>query len=156
MNELIEKLKDKKFVRAFGLMEEILPGSQECFKKVGKKNCIGYLAEGWIDAAPYQYKRFSQGTTYAIKLDYKPEPEYEYVDVEIVEFEQHSGKWLGVPSEFLPYQFTHLHCLPSLPNFVGFWCNPDRNIPYLPFVLIAKKVSEGKKVFARFRTGGGH
>ena len=37
MNEMIKKLKDENDVRAFGRMT---PEEQECFRKVGKKNCL--------------------------------------------------------------------------------------------------------------------
>jgi len=48
MSELINKLKDKKYVRAFGLMA---PEEQECYRKVGKViHCIAnisyYINEG--------------------------------------------------------------------------------------------------------------
>ena len=83
----------------------------------------------------------------------------EFVDLEIIEFEQDSGKWLGVlmggNEIILPYQFTHLHCLPSLPNFEGFYGEDDLVKGGSVFVFaenIARQISEGKKVFARFRS----
>ena len=151
MNELIEKLKDKNYVRAFGLMEETLPGSMNCFKKVGKKNCLCFHGGQWgdpnnsNDCFNYQY-------TYAIKPDYQPEPEF--VDLEIFALDG----WLMVQRdsncEFLPYLQTHLHCLPSLPNFEGFYM-PDPVITdgheYLFIGTVARNIAKGKKVFARFR-----
>ena len=75
-NELIKRLKDKNYVRAFGLMT---PEEQECFRKIGKENCYIYTSEGtW--ACPYQSPGFANKWTYAIKPDYQPEPEF--VDLE--------------------------------------------------------------------------
>jgi len=150
MNELIEKLKDKNYVRAFGLMEETLPGSRECFKKVGKKNCLCFHGGLWggpnnsNDCFNYQF-------TYAINPDYKPEPEF--VDLEITE--SAINYLLGVErtdiSEFLPYNFNHLHLLPSLPNFELFWYK-DTNTIRINFDEVAHRRHEGKTVFARFRS----
>lgn len=157
MNELIEKLKKKGYVRAFGLMT---PEEQECFEKVGKKNCIYLLTneeneDSWMDGK-YSHKVFKGDTTYAIKPDYQPEPEY--VDLEIERCSDSEGiVWLGAwseehikPSEKgmkLPYPFTHLHCLPSLPGFDGF--EVDGNT--IPTEYVASNISVGCKVIAKFR-----
>ena len=150
MKELIEKLKKNKTV--FGLMSS---EERECFKKVGKKNCLCFHGGQWggpnnsNDCFNYQF-------AYAIKPDYKPEPEF--VDLEI----ERSDGWLGVSkwgddAMFLPFEFTHLHCLPSLPNFEGFWHDYDKKMGRRYFCNIteaAPKISEGKKVYARFRGQG--
>ena len=164
MNEMIEKLKDKDYVRAFGLMT---PEEQECFEKVGKQNCLVYTNGGkWEDAAKCP---FSSGNTYAIKPDYQPEPEP--VDLEITKCSDAKGVfWLGCWSEehlkpfvdgvSLPHSFTHLHCLPSLPNFVCFWEETETDKDKTGYRLdkafwivglAADKADEGKKVYARFR-----
>jgi hypothetical protein len=117
--ELIEKLKDKTYVRAFGLM---LPEEQKCFRDAGTKNCL-FLSEPAKDfiQAPDDYVLFYFATTYAIKPDYQPEPEFE--DIEIIK----QGNWLGITRPWagdysrFPHDFTHLYCLPSLPNFLGFF-----------------------------------
>jgi len=147
---MINKLKDKTYVRAFGLMS---PEEQECLRKVGKKNCE-YYDGNWTNS---YNPIFVAGSTYAIKPDYKPKPEF--VDLEIIIV----GGWLGVqipgpgfPIE-LPYIFTHLHCLPSLQGFQCFWEEPKGFTGYMlnqafwRISLVSPKISEGKKVFARFR-----
>jgi len=152
MNELIEKLKDKKKIQAFGLLSK---EEQECLKKAGKNNCLVYTIQGdWKKGTAY----FVNVSTYAIKPDYKPEPKF--VDLEIYEYkDSFDKKWLGVNRDsncdFLPYNPTTLHCLPSLPNFEGFWYESDDTTPpniYVVIGYVAKTISSGKKVYARFRT----
>lgn len=129
---LIEKLKDKNYVRAFGLMT---PDEQECFRKVGYKNCNWYSDE-WKDK---DVDLFYNQSTYAIKPDYQPE----YVDLEIVK----NGQWLGV--WITSSEFVKLHELPSLPNFVEFNIEKTRNI----FIGdVANERVKGKQVYARFRS----
>ena len=75
MNEMIEKLKDKNYVRAFGLMT---PEEQECFRKVGKKNCLCFHGAQWGEGMGDLYNGndcFNYRFTYAIKPDYQFEPE---------------------------------------------------------------------------------
>jgi len=144
---MIEKLKNKKYVRAFGLMK---PEEQECFKKAGKVNCSHYNGDEWD---PVCLGLFNRNSTYAIKPDYKPEPEYK--DIEITQ----QGNWLGITRPWawdysrFPFDFTHLHCLPSLPNFEGFYLTSgDKQTEVRP-----EWVSRHfPNVIARFRTGGGH
>ena len=112
--KLIEQLKNKESAQAFGLMTA---EKQECLEKVGKENCLMYYAVVWQDA---QGRIFNNISTYAIKPDYQP-PE-EFVDLEI----QDRNGWLGVErwddrAAFLPFDFTHLHCLSSMPGFAGFY-----------------------------------
>lgn len=73
MNKIIEKLKDKSYVRAFGLLAT---DEQECIKKVGKSNCIIYdgAISGWTTHHITE-SVFCTTRTYAIKPDYQPEPE---------------------------------------------------------------------------------
>jgi len=199
MNDLIEKLKDKDYVRAFGLMK---PEEQEVLESVGWQNRLVYILNKWRTDSGKIKGNEREDLTYAIKPDYQPEPEPEpeldkglyeelrsiviasipgngkepvwdgsvigkpnqhtlvkmglvecfrgyyfptqkgrevyknyqpepepepkYVNLEIEEFaDGENTKWLGVwntpEAFFLPHQFTHLHCLPSLPNFDGFY-----------------------------------
>jgi len=119
MNKLIKKLKDKNYVRAFGLMS---PEEQECFRKANNDNAVimyvsteGNKAEWHSGKCKFDCPDY----TYAIKPDYRPEPEF--VDLEIVQNTDRADKWLGVHGALLAsYDFVDLHCLPSLPKFVGF------------------------------------
>jgi len=156
MNDMIEKLKDKDYVRAFGLMS---PEERECLKKVGKENCLCFHGGQWGD--PYRSNAcFNYQFTYAIKPDYQSAPEF--VDLEIeIHMQQDHTSWLGVhmteQSEFLPHPFTHLHCLSSLPEFRCFWEENEDNSGYIlnkafwMAGLVSIKRDEGHKVFARFQ-----
>ena len=155
MKELIEKLKDKNYVRAFGLMT---PGEQKLLRKANTSNCLFYNPGGnWLTIRCDM--DFGRDRTYAIKPDYQPEPEYVDLEIELEECKDEHGelrRFLGVwntpKSFFLPYQFTHLHCLPSLPNFEGFIRKPTMTIEEKWFLQgVAKQISEGHKVYARFR-----
>ena len=143
--EIIKRLKDKKFVRAFGLM---LPEEQECFKEVGERNCLFYTN---LNRWSGQEHGFANSVTYAIRPNYQPEPEFQ--DVEIIQ----QGNWLGITRPWaedysrFPFDFTHLHCLPSLPGFRGF-LRPghDRDIS-IDFEEVANFIDRKQKVFVRFR-----
>ena len=147
MKELIEKLKDKNYVRPFGLLS---PEEQECLKKAGKNNCLVYTVLGdWKKGKAY----FINISTYAIKPDYQPEPEYE--DVEIKVF---STNRLGIV--YRQKCFTNpnsimipLHELPSLPNFEGFWFDTDTGtrFNFTDDGPVATYRDEGKTVYASFR-----
>ncbi len=148
MKELIEKLKDKNYVRAFGLMSK---EEQEVYRKVGRYNCIFFNGDNstWENYGQV----FFNGTTYAIKPDYQPEPEY--VDLEIVE----ENGWLGIAAigyeNLVTYPFTHLHCLPSLPNFHCFWKDTGKghNLSNEIYSIteISPLINKGIKVYARFK-----
>ena len=156
MNELIKKLKDKNYVRAFGLLslEE-----QECLRKANKDGAVILYnhPNEWQSSSRWNFSNPS--LTYAIKPDYQPEPEPEFVDLEIVKHSKGTVEqtwWLGVwkysdleEHKFLPHLFTHLHCLSSLPNFEGF--KEEHVEGTLAIERIARYIHEGKKVFARFR-----
>ena len=145
MNELIEKLKDKDYVRAFGLMKT---EEQECLKKAGKKNCLFYGSSEWEPKEADE--TFCVWQTYAIKPDYQPEPEFVDYEIEMCE-----GGFLGVHKKFddnrvLPHEQTYLFCLPSLPNFEGFI---EKGVGgTLAIERVARYIDEGKKVYARFRS----
>lgn len=156
MNNLIEKLKDKTYVRAFGLMSV---DERRCFRVVGRTKCGCYVNNRWNFEDTGESNTFDDDCTYAIKPDYKPEPEY--VDLEIKVHNDEDIKWLGVynndaPSGLMPYFFTHLHCLPSLPNFERFYLE-DKGVKW-PTVTedIATRIDEGETVYARFRTNSSH
>jgi len=156
MNEIIEKLKDKNYVRAFGLMT---PEEQECFKKVGLNNCIRYAGKKVQDEKNFWERapetiHFSLLATYVIKPDYQPEPEY--VNLEIV---KGNDNFLGIHRRIfsndppIPFSFTHLHCVPSLSNFDQFWWDSDTGTRFGSVCIenVARLRAEGKKVYARFR-----
>ena len=149
MNKLIKKLKDKNYVRVFGLMS---PEEQECFRKANNDNAVimyvsteGNKAEWHSGKCKFDCPDY----TYAIKPDYQPEPEF--VDLEIRS--DSTNDWLGVPDcggnyDWLPYHFTHLHCLPSLPNFVGFHYDEETTVR---FEDVANLIDKKDTVFVRFR-----
>ena len=139
--EIIKRLKDKNYVRAFGLMS---PEEQACFREVGEDNCLYYssgIPDWQIPAG------FANGTTYAIKPDYQPEPEYR--DWVII-YHSVSG-FLGCS---MSRGWMNLHELPSLPNFEGFYM-PDPVVKdgheYLFIGTVARNIAKGKTVYARFR-----
>ena len=132
MKDIIKKLKDKTYVRPFGLMA---PEEQECFRKVKRYNCVCF-AESivWISCSG---GIFANVETYAIKPKPDYQPESEFVDLEIAEHAQGIVQiwWLGVwkdKHEFLPYDFTHLHYLPSLPKFEGFYLKDSDSVEVRP------------------------
>ena len=149
MDEMIEKLKDKNYVRVFGLMTK---EEQDCFKNAGSLNCIFYNPGGnWFMLRADM--DFARDRTYAIKPDYKPEPKF--VDLEVVT----SGGFLGVvkpsnDSADLPFIFTHLHCLPSLPGFKEFWYYREfgHRVDFCCYGKVAPLRDRGETVFARFRS----
>ena len=147
MNEIIERLKRNK--TAFGLLS---PEEQECFRKAGRDNCMIYdVGPKWVSAvkANIENEYFDPTSTYAIKPDYQPEPEY--IDLEIEEHE--SGMWLGVYSDHhgMPHHFTHVRYLPDLSNFECFWYKfQGGKVEFYTNGKVAKLRREGK-VFARLR-----
>jgi hypothetical protein len=156
---IIEKLKDKKRVRAFGLMS---PEEQECYWRVGSQNCLKYngvggSGTGWIEIQE-EVSFYYDNQTYAIKPDYQPEPEFEDYEIKLhlapVYNTTRVVEMLCVRiDERTAYQ---LHELPSLPNFEGFWDKEDDlNLPNSPIhlciVCVSKRINEGKTVYARLR-----
>ena len=158
MNELIEKLKDNEAHKIFADFPEIEQEILNKSKPLGLVQCLNDNLE-WITAKHYNDSCFNIGI-YRIDPAYQPEPEY--VDLEIVKHTEVSNEpfwWLGVWKnadgkryDFLPFEFTHLHCLPSLPGFVGF--TEEDMLGCLVIEKVASKISEGHKVFARFKTHG--
>lgn len=132
--ELVEKLKNKDYVREFSRMSK---EERELYKKVGARNCVRYSSVlgtcGWYDAFDF-YEQFS----YAIKPDYQAEPEYE--DVEIKQSEP-----FGVLGITIDGQFHALHEIPSMPNFRGFIsCGVE-----IPMEEVAGALDQKTKVIAR-------
>jgi hypothetical protein len=78
---------------------------------------------------------------FRISPDYHPTPKT--VDLPIVQYEG----WLGVLNGEHKYSwlcpFTHLHCLPSLPRFRGFWSKNKE-------VFLEQVARETEQVVARF------
>lgn len=133
--ELLENLQDKTYVRAFGLMS---PEEQECYKKATKGNCEIYIYPDWISQTAPNHTSFNFGDTYAIKPDYQPEPEHDNLEIKEVK------EMLGTYEKGI---FKPLYCLPSLPKFEGFWVDENP----IPTDYVARNISLGKTVYARFR-----
>jgi hypothetical protein len=142
MNEIIKKLKDKTYVRAFGLMTQ---EERDCFKKVGKGNCVYFSSSnGWFGCIEDSCG-FMIEYTYAIKPDYQPEPEY--VDLGI--YHNTAYKYLGADLEDGYYFIQNLS---GLPNFEGFYINKYSDWTPAEYQRISHRIEvEKKKVFARFR-----
>ena len=160
MKDLIEKLKDKNYVRAFGLMTK---AEQMVFEGVGEVNCLKFhgmtgVKELWLTA-----HHFCNTDTYAIKPDYKPEPEYVDYLIEVCDGEDGDESdlksFLGVKHKLdsnpiLPREHTYLYALSSLPNFHWFWYEPVPGTKY-DFTddgKVAGLRREGHEVYARFRS----
>ena len=152
-NELIKRLKDKNYVRAFGLMT---PEEKGCFEKVGWDNCIYFANTGsWVTTILARSRTFSQSDTYAIKPDYKPAPEYWDCEIERI------GRLLMARPQYGMGDIltgpTSIHKLPSLPNFHEFWLwddyEDDKRDKEEPIYLedVSRLIDKKRKVFARFR-----
>lgn len=154
MKDLIEKLKDKDYVRAFGLMT---PEEQECYRKVGVENCYVFFQDsGWVKVADRDDDDFIYpALTYRIKPDYKLEPEY--VDLEIIPI---TKEWLGIlkdrripnwPTD-CPFSIK-LGDIPGMTKCEGFYTDKYSNGTLVEYQRISYRIEvEKKKVYARFRT----
>jgi hypothetical protein len=136
--EIIEKLKKPTLAQPFGLLPE---SQQDILGTAGKANCL-YYRGSWEQPVR---GRFADDTTYILKPDYQPEPEYE--DINIVGYGLYLGAYGGLGS-ILPHHFNHLHILTALPSFVGFFRLDNRN--RVRPDCVATKIREGHKVVARF------
>ena len=164
MNAMIEKLKDKDYVRAFGLMK---PEEQECLRKAGYKNCQKYQGQTGLKDFWQREEYFNNTDTYRIKPDYQPEPEFVDYLIEVCDGEDGDESdlksFLGVKHKLdnnpiLPREHTYLYALPSLPNFECFWYDDidrGRELP-VAYQDVANRIDKKDTVFARFRTGGGN
>ena len=152
MKKLIEKLKDKTYVRPFGLMA---PEEQECLISVGKINCMWYSMHKWQDAS--DTSGFFDDFTYAIKPGYQPEPEFVDLEIGIYEDEEGiSGERLAVSGtsdlKWLSHGYIEIHELPSLPNFERFMYHESfGKLPSVGLAQVATKIYQGHQVYARFR-----
>lgn len=115
MNDLIEKLKDKNYVRTFGLMT---PEEKECYKKATLSNCLVFANVEWYQAFGNGLRQFDVNYTYAIKPDYQPE--LEFIKCKIEEYDGYIGIWTENTLLKFPHNFIHLHCVPSMPQFDHF------------------------------------
>ncbi|MCJ7828435.1 MAG: hypothetical protein MUP81_01685 [Dehalococcoidia bacterium] len=107
MNDMIEKLKDKNYVRALGQMR---PEERGCLKKAGPKNCLVYSND-----EQWRWKQalvFNDALTYAITPEYQPEPEL--MGLEIIKEDNRLG--IFEDNTFIP-----IYCLLGWPNFEGFY-----------------------------------
>lgn len=144
---LIEQLKDPKQAQAFGIYQQYYPKKEETLKNAGKENLLYHDLPEW---RAKKEARFFSYSTYILKPDYQPEPEYVNLEIELED--GFYGAWRE--RELLPCIFTHLHCLPCLPGFHGFWgdenpkCEDDLACQY-----VGREIEKGKKVYARFRKG---
>ena len=72
MKELIDRLKNKNYVRAFGLMK---PEEQDVLESVGWMNRLVYIPKKWYpDGDKIKYRERTH-LTFCIKPGYQPEPE---------------------------------------------------------------------------------
>ena len=140
--ELIEKLKRNE--KPFGLLSK---EEKECIRKAGMENVQYYNGDNWINK-PCAYPDLFTHSTYRIKPDYQPEPEYE--DVEIVMHGKCLGGnenlRLGIWNANSPRFWIPLYEIPAMPNFVDF-----HHLEKLDITDIATDINRGLKVYARFR-----
>ena len=149
MKDLIKKLKNNEAHRIYADMTK---AEQLCLEGLREKNAVELLCD---DGEKIIWHK--EGTSplfltsiYRIKPDYNPEPEY--IDLEIEEHKGYLGVWKKTEAakyKHLPFQFTHLHALPSLSNFEDF--RLDNKSTCIEFEDVASFMSEDHKVYARFR-----
>ena len=148
MNKMIEKLKDKNRAQPFFMRSE---EEQAILIEAGPEFCLTTSAG--------QYPTWNNATgpiacwklePYILKPDYQPEPEYE--DIEIID----TGGILGIQNggherrfDTFPYDWIHLHVIPSLPQFHHF-CRADNLNGAVPVASIARIFAKKDKVYARF------
>jgi len=133
---IIERLKDKDYVRAFGLMSE---EEQQTYYQAKTENCLrfsGSVTGKWVQASIFCIE-----STFAIKPDYQPQPEY--VDLEIKEYEDALGVW---EDEEGMTTFTYLQGLPALQSFGGFW---DENGKEVDYECISRRFRNGQRTIAK-------
>ena len=140
--ELIDKLKDPKQAQPFGLRSK---AEQELLTKAGRPNCRWYDEDGWN---VQKCDSYCKETTYILKPDYEPEPEYEDIEIE-------GSLWLMVKSD--PYNTT-LRTMVDLTghrNFVKFYADICKRISLEDVAGAYRTAQErGHKVYARFVNEG--
>ncbi len=134
---LIEKLKDINYVRAYGLMK---PEEQEFYNKVGVSNCLTYMGGEWMSAFSIKHDY-----TYCIKPSYNPEPEYIDYEIKLIFFVGKNQNLLGIE---INHNKWPLYKIPSMPNFEGFI--REMSVP-LGVEQVSKAIREEHKVYARIR-----
>jgi len=100
---------------------------QEVYRKVHRENCLIYEPKGeWSKThiTSFHSNYFDNSSTYAIKPDYQPEPEY--MDLEIELKGGHLGCWI-TQTEWQP-----IHTFVSLSNFEGFYLRGSDNVEVRP------------------------
>ena len=149
MNELIERLKTNESPHR--IFADMTPEKQACLKAVpvNYREYLTFKSEKqtmslhWSCCDAFGSALFPMNV-YRIKSDYQPEPEY--VDYPVATFESGGERWLGIFRGTVN-AWTHLHCLPSLPGFRGFW--DELNI-WIEGDKVAECIANGSKVIARF------
>ena len=139
---LIEQLKKPEKAQPLGLLSG---EKQEVFRKARIENCLDFRGMTWEKPS----HNFHYANTYILNPDYKPESEY--VDLEIQLHEGFYGAWSPSKDDesiVLPFRFTHLHCLLSLPGFDHFERDTGQ---ILLSEHVANAIYSDGKVFARFR-----
>ena len=139
MNELIERLKSNE--KPFGLLSK---EEQECFNEIGMKNCEIYRYSKWNQAV---HNIFHTDSTYRIKPDYQPEPEYDDLEIKEYEFIYYPRKMLGI--DLGNGESYILSKVPSMPNFECFLGEDNKVIHCI--ANISYYINEGNKVIARLR-----
>lgn len=134
---LIEKL--KKNERPFGLCTK---EEQECFRKVGKKNCQ-FFNGGWQKSI---YDTFEPGSVYRIKKTYTPEAEIEKCERYYDEHGLACFKLAGKTE-------LCIHTAVSHKNFAGFEYEDEKVSPH-PYIAILQhdmtyKINPPKYVLMR-------
>ena len=142
MNELIEKLKKPELARAYGLMT---PEEQECLRTAGSTNTLWFsIGSQWSKSGCAD----CPSHTYILKPDYKPEPEYD--DVEIVRHEERFAIRNANGFSTIPFGYINLNIVVSLHRFVGFFTTFSNYENRMALPDIATRIREGHKVYARF------
>lgn len=133
MNDLIEKLKDKKQARPYFLCTE---EEQRILNKAGCEG-IWMLDSAGMWGTPTRKPSAYIGQCYVLKSDYQPKPEY--TDIEI--------KYCGT---LLIADNLAIHNLVSRRNFVGFYRKSTIGDQIVSVDSIAGRIRHGDKVVARF------
>jgi len=139
--EIIQKLKDKKTVRAFGLCSK---EEQTVYKEADKKNCLCVSDVGtWV--LPVK-QGFDKRITYAINEDWEPEPEYDYRPVLISD----SGM-CGIEIPHTNDTYNVMVAAGDKDFNVYFYDQPNDRRAYVSPDCVANAMADGKTVFGRFR-----
>ena len=137
MDNIIERLKDKKQAQPFGLRSEV---EKEVLKTAGKSNTLYYDGVGnWMELTNPSW---CIDSTYILKPGYKPKPEY--VDVPVENILDLLCVRIGCASD------KPLYYVPAMPRFMEYYSEPAMECE-IGWMDIATILHEGNKVYARFR-----